>query len=120
MRVTRLWLSDFRNYESAELEPAPGLTVVAGDNGEGKSNLLEAVQMLSRLGTSRTLADAFAGPVRGYPLEAFTFPPGGLPELLRMLGVGDGQALPDFEVLMRLSAIDATPRDMRAIAFRKK
>lgn len=61
----------------------PRLTVLFGPNTAGKSNLLEAVQMLSRLGTSRTLSDAFAGPIRGYPLEEFTFPPGGLPELLR-------------------------------------
>ena len=43
MRVTRLQLRDFRNYEGAELELAPGLTVVAGPNGAGKSNLLEAI-----------------------------------------------------------------------------
>src|SRR5947209_9141506 len=61
----------------------PRLTVLFGPNAAGKSNLLEAVQMLSRIGTSRTLSDAFSGPVRGYPLEAFTFPHGGLPELLR-------------------------------------
>src|SRR5205823_480446 len=53
MRVTRLWLTDFRNYETAELEPAPGLTVVAGDNGEGKSNLLEAVGYLASLSSFR-------------------------------------------------------------------
>jgi predicted ATPase len=61
----------------------PRLTVLFGPNAAGKSNLLEAVQMLSRLGTSRTLAEAFADPVRGYPLEAFQFSAGGLPELLR-------------------------------------
>ncbi|HYP48677.1 MAG TPA: DNA replication and repair protein RecF, partial [Thermoleophilaceae bacterium] len=43
MRVTRVELRDFRNYEAAEVEPAPGLTVVAGANGAGKTNLLEAV-----------------------------------------------------------------------------
>ena len=47
MRVTRLWLTDFRSYASAELEPAPGLTVIAGDNGEGKTNLLEAIGYLA-------------------------------------------------------------------------
>jgi predicted ATPase len=61
----------------------PRLTVLFGPNAAGKSNLLEAVQMLSRIGTSRTLSDAFTGPIRGYPLEAFSFPPSGLPELLR-------------------------------------
>lgn len=61
----------------------PSLTVLFGPNAAGKSNLLEAVQMLSRIGTKRTLAEAFAEPVRGYPLEAFSFPAGGLPELLK-------------------------------------
>lgn len=62
----------------------PRLTVLFGPNAAWKSNLIEAVQMLSRIGTSRTLAEAFAEPLRGYPLEAFAFPSGGLPELLRM------------------------------------
>ena len=43
MRVTRLQLRDFRNYEEAELELPAGLTVVAGPNGAGKTNLLEAL-----------------------------------------------------------------------------
>src|SRR4051794_39133532 len=43
MRVTRLELRDFRNYEAAELELPAGLAVVVGPNGAGKTNLLEAV-----------------------------------------------------------------------------
>jgi DNA replication and repair protein RecF len=43
MRVTRAELRDFRNYERAELELPPGLTVVHGRNGAGKTNLLEAL-----------------------------------------------------------------------------
>jgi DNA replication and repair protein RecF len=43
VHVERLQLRDFRNYEQAELEPAPGLTVVAGPNGAGKTNLLEGL-----------------------------------------------------------------------------
>ena len=54
MRLDRLWLSDFRNYENAELVPAPaGLTVVHGPNGEGKTNLLEAVGYLATLSSFR-------------------------------------------------------------------
>ncbi len=43
MKVTRLQLRDFRSYERAELRVGPGLTVLAGHNGAGKTNLLEAL-----------------------------------------------------------------------------
>src|ERR687894_2085370 len=43
MRVTRLTVRDFRSYAAAELRPGPGLTVVCGRNGAGKTNLLEAL-----------------------------------------------------------------------------
>jgi len=43
MRVTRLQLRDFRSYERGDLRLGPGLTVVAGRNGAGKTNLLEAI-----------------------------------------------------------------------------
>jgi DNA replication and repair protein RecF len=51
--LRRLWLTDFRNYESADVELAEGLTVVVGGNGEGKSNLLEALGWLARLSSFR-------------------------------------------------------------------
>jgi DNA replication and repair protein RecF len=43
VRVTRLSLRDFRSYEAAELRPGASLTVIAGRNGAGKTNLLEAL-----------------------------------------------------------------------------
>src|SRR5215216_147534 len=43
MLATRLALRDFRSYEQAELRLGPGLTVISGRNGAGKTNLLEAV-----------------------------------------------------------------------------
>lgn len=43
MKVTRLTLRDFRSYEAAELRLGPSLTVIAGRNGVGKTNLLEAL-----------------------------------------------------------------------------
>jgi DNA replication and repair protein RecF len=43
VRVTRLTVRDFRSYEAAELRPGAGLTVIAGRNGAGKTNLLEAL-----------------------------------------------------------------------------
>jgi len=53
VRVTHLWLTDFRNYSSAELVPAAGLTAIVGANGEGKTNLLEAVGYLATLSSFR-------------------------------------------------------------------
>ena len=49
--VRELWLTDFRSYDEAHVEFTPGTTVVVGDNGQGKTNLLEAVGWLS-LGAS--------------------------------------------------------------------
>lgn len=43
MLVTRLRLRDFRSYERTDVELGPGLTVVHGGNGTGKTNLLEAL-----------------------------------------------------------------------------
>ena len=45
--VTRLTLSDFRNYRQARLTPAAAVVVLTGDNGAGKTNLLEAISFLS-------------------------------------------------------------------------
>jgi DNA replication and repair protein RecF len=54
VRLTHLWLTDFRNYASADLPlSAEGLTVVRGDNGQGKTNLLEAVGWLATLSSFR-------------------------------------------------------------------
>ncbi|MEA3049969.1 MAG: replication and repair protein RecF [Sphingomonadales bacterium] len=47
MALSRLSLSDFRSYADAVIAPGPGLVVLTGDNGAGKTNLLEAVSLLS-------------------------------------------------------------------------
>lgn len=47
MRITRLKLSDFRNYPHFVLEPSPGLTVLVGPNAAGKTNVIEAIQLAS-------------------------------------------------------------------------
>jgi DNA replication and repair protein RecF len=45
--VTRLVLTDFRNYRSARLDLGPAPVVLSGPNGAGKTNLLEAISSLS-------------------------------------------------------------------------
>jgi DNA replication and repair protein RecF len=51
--VERLELVDFRNYRSATFELTPGVTAVVGDNGQGKTNLAEALAYLATLGSFR-------------------------------------------------------------------
>ena len=47
MRLESLCLTDFRNYVRGSFEFAPGVNVIIGENGRGKTNILEAVYMLS-------------------------------------------------------------------------
>lgn len=53
MLLQRLWLQDFRSYERLDVTFPAGLTVVAGGNGRGKTNLLEAVGFLGTLSSFR-------------------------------------------------------------------
>lgn len=47
MPVSRLALTDFRSYGTALIEPGPGFVLLYGENGVGKTNLLEAVSLLT-------------------------------------------------------------------------
>ncbi|HEX7195326.1 MAG TPA: DNA replication and repair protein RecF [Candidatus Limnocylindria bacterium] len=58
MELTRLVLENFRSYAAAELTPDPGLTVIAGPNGTGKTNLLEAIHATIVGRSHRASADA--------------------------------------------------------------
>ena len=53
MRLARLWLTDFRSYASADISFAPGLTALLGANGEGKTNVMEAIGYLATLSSFR-------------------------------------------------------------------
>jgi len=56
--VTHLSLVDFRSYASVELPLEPGVTAFVGPNGEGKTNLVEAVGYVATLGSHRVATDA--------------------------------------------------------------
>ena len=79
--LKNLTVRGFKSLKDVTVE-FPRMAVLFGTNAAGKSNLLDAIQALSRIGTQRTLADALSDPIRGYPSEAFSFPSGGLAELL--------------------------------------
>ncbi|MCU1344159.1 MAG: recF [Acidimicrobiia bacterium] len=86
MILRHLRLVDFRNYTTIDVAPAPGLTVVVGSNGQGKTNLIEAVAYLSML-------ESF----RGVPAEA----------LVRD-GQDRAQIRGEVEVDQRAVTVDAT------------
>jgi DNA replication and repair protein RecF len=54
LHLTRLVIRDFRNLASVELAPYPRFNVLAGQNGQGKTNLLEALYWLATLRPLRT------------------------------------------------------------------
>ena len=56
MRLQRLWLADFRNYSRLDLELPAGTSLFTGLNGEGKTNLLEAVYYLATMSSFRVKA----------------------------------------------------------------
>lgn len=74
MRLQHLWLADFRNYPQLDLEFPAGTNLIVGSNGEGKTNLLEAVFFLATMSSFRvtptealirTGAEASGAVVRG-------------------------------------------------------
>jgi DNA replication and repair protein RecF len=58
VRVAHLSLRDFRSYTEVELPLDAGVTALVGPNGQGKTNLVEAVGYLSTLGSHRVAQDA--------------------------------------------------------------
>ncbi|MEQ7847851.1 DNA replication/repair protein RecF [Nocardioides kribbensis] len=58
MYVSHLTLHDFRSYPAADVALEPGVTAFIGRNGQGKTNLVEAIDYLSRLASHRVASDA--------------------------------------------------------------
>ncbi len=58
MHLSRLALTDFRSYPAADVELGPGVTVLLGRNGQGKTNLVEAAGYVASLASHRVAQDA--------------------------------------------------------------
>jgi len=56
--LSRLAVTDFRSWPAAELTLGPGVSVLVGPNGVGKTNLMEAVGYLATFGSHRVATDA--------------------------------------------------------------
>ena len=110
--LKRIRIKGYKSFSDVEVKLEP-LTVLFGPNAAGKSNLLDALQLLSKLGTSRTLKEAFDPSYRGKPLESFTIGEMGIKGLLR-----EERLLFSFEADLRLSkvvvaAVNRQIREMR-------
>lgn len=57
MFVDHLQLTDFRSYQGVDVPLSPGVTTFVGANGQGKTNLVEAVEYLSTLSSHRVASD---------------------------------------------------------------
>ena len=58
MQLTALDLTDYRSYQRLTLPIQPGITVMVGQNGQGKTNIVEAVWYLATLSSHRVPHDA--------------------------------------------------------------
>src|SRR6187397_1327941 len=58
MYVRRVELTDFRSYERVSVDLDPGVSVLVGPNGEGKTNLVEALGYVATLASHRVATDA--------------------------------------------------------------
>ncbi|WP_247599578.1 DNA replication/repair protein RecF [Sphingomonas sp. PAMC26645] len=75
--LSRLVLTDFRNHADLTLTPGPGFVVLTGENGAGKTNILEAVSLLAPgRGLRRAALGEMAqqGGAGGFGVAAILFP----------------------------------------------
>ncbi len=79
--LTRIHIQGYKSLHDCNVRLKP-LTALVGANASGKSNVLDALQLLSRIAVGPTLKDAFEPPYRGKPLESFTLGCEGLKGLL--------------------------------------
>ena len=79
--LKRIHIRGYKSLEDVEVRLSQ-LVILFGPNAAGKSNFLDGLQLLSKIGTSRTLKEAFEPPYRGKPLESFTIGRKGIKGLL--------------------------------------
>ncbi len=79
--IRRVRVKGYKSLRDVNISLGP-LTVILGPNASGKSNLFDALRLLSRLVTSRSLQEAFSDH-RGDPIEAFDYGEKGIAELLK-------------------------------------
>lgn len=83
--IKRIKIQGYKSFKDLNLELKP-LTVIFGPNASGKSNFLDALYLLSRVVSSKSLKEAFEGH-RGLPLESFYYGDEGYEALFKKTGL---------------------------------
>ncbi|MXV85697.1 AAA family ATPase [Candidatus Poribacteria bacterium] len=109
--LKRIRIQGYKSLVDLELNLKP-LSVLVGPNASGKSNFLDALQLLSRITTSQTLEEAFDPPYRGHPLESFTFRDEGIKSLLEKESVS---FTVEVDVQLSAAVIDSVNRRIQEI-----
>lgn len=79
--IKRIRIQRYKSLLDVDVTLKP-LSVLFGPNAAGKSNFIDALQLLSRIAGSRSLKEAFEPPYRGKPMESFSFGDRGLEGLM--------------------------------------
>jgi predicted ATPase len=106
--IRRIRIQGYKSLREVDVS-LKQLSVLFGPNAAGKSNFLDALQLLSRFVGTRSLKEAFEPPYRGKPLESFSFGQNGLAGLRN-----ESSASFSFEVDIELSpaVIEAVNREI--------
>jgi len=110
--LKRVRIRGYKTLRDVEVKLEP-LSMLVGPNAAGKSNFLDALQLLSKFAGTRTLKEAFGPPYRGKPLESFSFDSRGIRGLLDQESVRFSIEA-DFEITAAIAArVEKRIRDMR-------
>lgn len=114
MRVSHLALDDFRSWKHGVVELPAGTTVLVGANGQGKTNLVEALAYLSAFSSHRVGAE---GALVRIPTNEAENPPGGAVIRARIVSSGREQVV-ELEIVRgkanraRINRAQVRPRDI--------
>ncbi len=106
MRLVSLQLRDFRNLAEVDLVPSPRATVLVGENGQGKTNLLESIYLLATLKPLRAsrLAELVRFGAEGATVAGGFEGPGGVRQVGVRIAQGGRTAYLDGKPVERLDA----------------
>ena len=126
MYITRIRLTDFRNYSALTLEPCRGVTVLVGDNAQGKTNALEAVYLTCTGRSHRTRQDRelirWGAPFAAVRVDAQRRDGGHDVEIIlpaagrRKLKIAGQEASRSGELMGHITGVLFAPEDLRMVS----